>query len=102
MSDKMWLPNANPSDTRAVAKKKCGGIQAIDQGTYRDVEGMLRKQLRAIERGDHGDVRTAVLVLSTTIDGTKSNRVTVFSFGVGGLAEAHWMLSTAKNRIEPS
>lgn len=83
-------------------QKKHAKIRAIDQGTYYDIPGKLRKMAREIERGERGDIRDAVLLLNEQNTGNGSNVVHMFRWGTDIASNAHWMLCTAKNRIEPA
>lgn len=94
------VPNSNPDDTRSVSKKKTG-LRAVDQGTYRDVNGSLRRLAREIERGEYGDVRD-ISVAFSKVAANGSVEVVGFHFGTGSRADVHWMLSTVKNRLEPA
>jgi hypothetical protein len=78
-------------------KAKRASIRAIDKGTISDVPGMLRQYARAIEKGEFGDVRNGVLILSTT-----NNQVASFAIGKDDRIRSHWMVSTIKNRLEPA
>lgn len=77
--------------------KKTGKLRAIDRGTIYDVEGSLRKRIRGLRDGEDGDVTDAVLLLRN-----RDGKVTSFHFGPGGRERAHFMVSTAKNRLEPA
>ena len=76
---------------------KRSSIRAIDQGTLYDIPGKLRKLARAIENGEIGEVRDAVLILSNT-----SNQISSYALGKSDRIRAHWMVTTVKNRLEPS
>ncbi len=78
-------------------KAKRSSIRAIDKGTLYDVPGKLRKMARAIERGEHGDVRNGIVILAKT-----NNQCDSFMLGKGDRVYAHWMTSTIKNRLEPA
>ena len=77
------------------------GIRAIHQGTRYDLTGNLRRIAREIERGQYGDVRNIVCAFDTHSPGPNTG-VKLFCWGNGGVADSHWILSTAKNRMEPS
>jgi len=47
----------SPTNWPEQKRRKPGGIRAIDKGTSYDVAGKLRHILRALEKGDHGEVR---------------------------------------------
>jgi hypothetical protein len=69
--DKMWVPNANPGDTRKKAKPKKNGIhaaRAIDEGTAYCVSGRLRRLIREIESGKLGEVRHCIVLLNCKTD----------------------------------
>ena len=72
-------------------------LRAIDQGTRYDITGLLRRQARAIERGEHGHITDAVLITRDT-DG----RVRSFHFGTNSAERSHWMAATVANRMEPA
>jgi hypothetical protein len=78
-----------------------GGLRAINQGTRYDVSGKLRNIVRSIESGEIAP--RDVIVITREIAGrNKSCKVGLFHFGTGSTEDVHWMLSTAKNRVEPS
>jgi len=80
-------------------------IRAIDTGTVYDIPGNLRRLTRAIECGQEGRVTNLVVIFDT--EGTSSEwhlkqNVIVKHFGTGDRKDAHWLVSTAKNRLEPA
>jgi hypothetical protein len=60
------------------------------------------QNLKAKLKKKHGDVRDAVLIFTEQPSGNTSPKVRVFHFGAGSAADVHWMVSTAKNRLEPT
>ena len=98
MPDKMWVPNANPSDTRqkAAAKIKRGGIRAIDAGTRYDVSGRLRWLARKIDRGEFGDVRYAVVAFASK-GVQETDTVSTYKFGTANEADALYLLDIARS-----
>ena len=64
MPDKMWVPNANPSDTRQKLKPKISRLRVIDEGTTYDVSGRLRRLTREIESGELGEIRHCIVLLN--------------------------------------
>jgi hypothetical protein len=82
------------------AKTKRTRIRAIDNGTRYDIIGNLRRIEREIERGEHGDLGNLVLLFAEKEDNCIPH-VEMRHFGTGTIPEIHWMLETAKNRIEP-
>ena len=87
---------------KKTRKIKRSGLRAIDKGMRYDISGNLRRMAREIERGERGDVRNAVLVLSVENGVNKSASVDAMHWGTGTVADAHWMMSTVKNRLEPA
>jgi hypothetical protein len=83
-------------------KAKRSSIRAIDKGTLYDIPGRLRHYARAIESGEMGDVRNAVLIISAFPDSTSSRQIRSFALGSDDRTEMHWMVSTVKNRTEPA
>jgi len=55
--------------TGARLAVKKSGIRAIDKGTSYDVSGKLRKLAREIEKGDHDEVRGALVGIISQKDG---------------------------------
>lgn len=80
----------------ALAVKK-SGIRAIDRGTVYDLTGKLRWLTRDIESGKHGHI-TDVVIISRAANGSIGS----FYFGNEPRERAHYMVSTVKNRLEPS
>lgn len=77
-------------------------LRAIDKGTRYDVTGCLRKFIRRIENGELKNV-TDVLVVARRIEGLNGRKeITFHHYGSASTEEIHWMVSTAKNRIEPA
>ena len=103
-------PAARKDDKKGVGMRKTAdkatvrksGIRAINQGKRYDCVGGLRRLEREIVRGDYGDVRDVVVAIAQQPDGDTSPKIHGFHFGVGSVAEAHWMISTMKNRLEPA
>jgi hypothetical protein len=77
------------------------GIRAIDNGTRYDITGNLRRLTRDIENGEISP-RDVVIVATETTEMNKSATIILRHYGNGTIEDIHWMLSTAKNRIEPS
>lgn len=77
-------------------------IRAIDQGTVYDKTGRMRKLVRDIESGKHGAVTDIVCCIAHRDHNGRGIGVTAFHFGPGGAPTAHWILSTAKNSLEPA
>ena len=84
-----------------ASKVKKSGIRAVNQGTRYDFSGNLRRITRSIERGEEGDVRDVVVLISCK-NNNGSDSVATYHWGNGSEEKAHWMLSTAKNRVEPA
>jgi hypothetical protein len=95
-----YLPSSNPDETRGQSKRK-SKLRAIDAGTHRDITGGLRRLTREIERGEHGDVRDLSVILSRP-RAHGDREILGFHWGAGTRADVHWMLTTAKNRVEPA
>ena len=93
-------PSANPNESSKVKAKRKSKLRAIDQGTYRDLTGSLRRLTRQIDRGEFGKVRDVSVILSTENGG--GVEVKGWHFGAGSRADVHWMIATAKNRLEPA
>lgn len=73
------------------------GIRAIDQGTPYDLTGKLRWLARDIESGKQGDITDIVVITRE-----RNGQIGSFGWGTGFRAQAHHMVSTVKNRLEPS
>lgn len=80
-----------------TALKAKRGIRAIDRGTIYDVSGQLRGLARDIDKGDEGAITDAVCIIRR-----ENGSVGSFHWGGSGRAIAHHMVSTVKNRLEPS
>lgn len=93
MPDKMWIPNGLQPEKKKPAKAK---LRVINQGTNYDITGHPRKVAREMERGEI-DV-TDVCLIRRDRDG----RIIAYHIGTNGGEMAHFMLATAKNRIEPA
>jgi hypothetical protein len=80
--------------------KKKASIRAIDQGMRYDVKGNMRRFVRRVENGDLQDITDIVVVTRriTPPDGQRS--IEVFHCGTGTLETAHWMMDSAKRKIE--
>ena len=76
--------------------QKRRNIRAIDEGTIYDVTGKMRAMVREMERGEEGTITDAVIIIRRN-NGSIGTR----HFGPGGREIAHWMVSTAKGRLEP-
>lgn len=76
---------------KSIQKKR--SVRAIDRGTVYDIRGEL---LRA-SRGLSTEVTDVVMV-----ERHRDGCIKTFHWGAGGRPTAHWMLSTAKNRVEPA
>jgi hypothetical protein len=77
--------------------KKKRTLRSIDSGTVYDVAGKVQWLQRQIAKGEEGDL-TDVVICTRDRDG----RMGLFHFGSGDKARAHYMLSSAKNRMEPA
>jgi hypothetical protein len=98
MTTKILAPSTAIQQEKLKGQLKAKrNIRAIDKGTLYDVPGMLRQYARGIEKGEFGEVRNGVLILSTT-----NNQVNSFAVGTEDRIRAHWMVSTVKNRLEPA
>ena len=84
-----------------TAVRKKTKLQAIDKGTRYDVTGMLTKLTREIARVEHGEVGDVIVLLRQTKNNC-SPGIHMRHFGNGTMPDIHYMLSTAKNRIEPA
>ena len=80
-------------ELKKTLQKKRAGIRVIDRGTVYDIRGELLGASRRL----NPDVTDVVLV-----ERYSDGQVKTFHWGEGGRPTAHWMLSTAKNRIEPA
>ena len=81
-------------------KARRPAIRAIDQGTRYDISGNLRKFVRRLEQGQLKNVKE-VIVLTRMIsppDGIRT--LEVWSAGETSVESAHWMMESAKRRIE--
>jgi hypothetical protein len=76
-------------------------LRVINRGTYYDVVGNLRKLVREIEAGKIKP-RDVVVITRESVQLNKSCKVGLFHYGTGSTEEVHWMVSTAKNRVEPA
>lgn len=82
--------------------KKKNSLRAIDQGTIYDITGQLRRTTRELERDIDGKVCDVVMIVARKNHGQRGMSIDTYHWGTGDKARAHWMLSTAKNRIEPA
>jgi hypothetical protein len=73
------------------------GIRAIDEGTPYDITGKMRWLARRIDHGDEGDITDVVVITRN-----RNGQIGSFGWGTGFRAQAHHMVSTVKNRLEPS
>ena len=87
---------------KKARKIKRSGLRVINNGMRYDISGNLRRMAREIERGERGDVRDTVVVLRVENQDPKSASIDVMHWGTGTVADAHWMVCTAKNRLEPA
>jgi hypothetical protein len=85
----------------SAQKKPRSGIRAIDQGTRYDVIGSIKQLEREIERGEHGEI-SDVVVLILEKRNNRSPAVQFRHFGTASFPTLHYMIATAKNRIEPA
>lgn len=76
-------------------------LRVINRGTRYDVVGNLRGLVREIEDGKI-DPRDVVVITREFIAPNKSCRVGLRHYGTGSTEDIHWMLSTARNRVEPA
>lgn len=78
-----------------------GKLRRINQGTRYDISGQLRKEVRAIERAANGEYMDVVLISRKR---NQKGRIWVQVSHWGGSPQetAHWMVATAKNRLEPA
>ena len=76
---------------KSLQKKR--SLRAIDQGTVYDLRGQLARESRKMP----GDVSDIVMV-----ERHHDGRITTFHWGAGGRETVHFMVSTAKNRLEPA
>jgi hypothetical protein len=81
--------------------KKKAKLRAIDRGTRYDITGKMRNLIRTIERGEIKP--RDIIILTRESNGSGLQQKTgMYHFGAGDEQVMHWMLSTAKNRIEPA
>jgi len=73
-------------------------LRAIDNGTRYDVSGKLKQLARQVERGEHGDVRDAVVVIREKTR-TGGERIGAWHFGTGTIADALLTLEAGKSKI---
>lgn len=73
------------------------GIRAIDQGPPYDLTGKMRWLARSIDRGDEGDITDVVVITRA-----RNGKIGSFGWGPNFRETAHHMVSTVKNRLEPS
>jgi len=76
-------------------------LRAINHGTRYDVIGNLRSLVREMETGKIAP-RDVVVITREGLTPNKSCKVGVHHFGTGSTEDIHWMISTAKNRVEPA
>lgn len=76
-------------------------LRAINEGTNYDITGNMRKLIRRIENGEIAP-RDVLVVTREIVSNNMSCKVVLHHYGPGSTEEIHWMLSTAKNRIEPA
>lgn len=86
-----------------IAKRK---IRTIDSGTVYDIPGNLRRLTRLVERGEEGRITNMIVIYDrqdvTSRDWQRQKEVVVKHYGIGDRRDAHWLISTAKNRLEPA
>lgn len=75
-------------------------LRAIDRGTRYDIAGCLRGLVREIESGEIKP-RDVVVITRESLANNKSCKVGLRLYGTGSTEDVHWMLSTAKARVEP-
>lgn len=68
-------------------------LHVLPSAQLQDVPAMLRKLADAIEAGDHGEVREAVVVAS-------GDALAVFGFGQVDGTQAHYLLGCAMARLQ--
>lgn len=81
--------------------KKRSTLRIIDRGTRYDMSGKLRAIVREIETGEIKP-RDVIVLYREPFKNNHSARVGMRHFGTGSTEDLHWMLATAKNRIEPA
>ena len=77
-----------------------GKLRAIDRGTRYDITGKMRRLIHRIESGEIVP-RDVLVVTSESCGPNRSNTIILHHMGFGSTEEIHWMLATAKGRIEP-
>ncbi len=89
--------------TVSAEKVKKSKLRSIGAGTINDVGGSLQRFSRALNQGKHGDVRDVIIIARKM--GAEPNcypQIVMEHYGTGTIEAVHWMVSTAKNRIEPA
>jgi hypothetical protein len=76
-------------------------LRIINRGTRYDVSGKLRSLVREIECGQIAP-RDVVVITREFSGNNKSCKVGLRHYGTGSPEDIHWMLSTARNRVEPA
>jgi hypothetical protein len=76
-------------------------IQAINHNTRYDITAKLRRLVRRLESGEFAATDVVVVTREFT-QPNASPRVELHHYGTASHEEIHWMLSTAKNRVEPA
>jgi hypothetical protein len=76
-------------------------LRVIDHGTRYDISGKLRAIVRRIETGELTPRDVVVVTRALPIE-QPGGKVELWHLGTGTIADVHWMLRTAQNRIEPS
>lgn len=77
-------------------------LRAIDQGTRYDITGQLRRLVRDLESGRHGQVKHVVVGIKSYVDDNpKDHRpiFTTFAFGNSSMAENAYTTDMMKRRI---
>jgi hypothetical protein len=88
--------------TAKTERVKKSGIRAVNQGFRYDITGSLRSLTRQIERGAYGKIGNMAVVFDTHNGVNEYATVELKHYGPGSEAEVHWLLSTAKKRMEPA
>ena len=95
---KILSPSASVQQEKLKTQLKAKhGIRAIDEGTPYDITGKMRWLARRIDHGEEGDITDVVVITRN-----RNGQIGSFGWGTGFRAQAHHMVSTVKNRLEPS
>jgi hypothetical protein len=76
-------------------------LRVINQGTRYDVIGNMRKLVRKMEDGKIAP-RDVVVITREPLQVNASCEVMLYHYGTGSTEDIHWMMTTAKNRVEPA